>query len=379
MLRTLQLGMGWFAEAPGGLNRVFTELLERLPGTGVDVRGLVMGSGRVAEASGARVRAVCGSQASLGRRWWRMRRHVADALRADSFAAVVTHFALYAFPVLDLLGDRPLVVHFQGPWALEGKREGAGELATRVKLALERAVYRRAAACIVLSRAFRDVLQEVYGIDPDRIHVVPPGVDLARFRPEGSRVEARESLGWPTGRPIVLSVRRLARRMGLPDLIAAAEIVRRRCPDVLLLIGGAGQLRDQLQGMIQARGLTEHVRLLGRVADEQLPLAYHAADLTVVPSVDWEGFGLVVLESLAAGTPVLVTPVGGLPETVEDLAPQLVLPSGGADGVAEGVARALEGTLPLPSPEECRAFARARYDWAVVADNVASVYRQAVS
>lgn len=379
MIRTLQLGMGWFAETPGGLNRVFAELLERLPERGVDVRGLVMGSGRVAEATGARIRAVCAPQASLGLRWWHMRRHVADALRADSIAAVVTHFALYTFPILDLLGERPLVVHFQGPWALEAKREGAGQLSTMAKLALERAVYRRASACIVLSRAFRDVLQKVYGIDAGRIHVVPPGVDLERFRPRGLRTQAREALGWPTGRPIVLAVRRLARRMGLPDLIAAAEIVRRRCPELLLLIAGAGQLRDELHAMIQSRGLTDHVRLLGRLPDEQLPLAYRAADLTVVPSVAWEGFGLVVLESLAAGTPVLVTPVGGLPETVEELSPHLVLPEGGAAAVADGLARALDGTLPLPSAEECLAFARARYGWATVAENVAAVYRQAVS
>jgi glycosyltransferase involved in cell wall biosynthesis len=231
----------------------------------------------------------------------------------------------------------------------------------------------------VLSRAFRDVLEQVYGIDAGRIHVIPPGVDLDRFRPGGSRAEAREALGWPTGRPIVLSVRRLARRMGLADLVAAVEIVRRRSPDVLLLIGGAGQLRSELQAMIQSRGLADHVRLLGRIADEQLPLAYQAADLTVVPSVAWEGFGLVVLESLAAGTPVLVTPVGGLPETVEELSPHLVLPEGGAAGVADGIARALDGTLPLPSTEECRAFARARYDWAVVAQRVAQIYRKAAS
>jgi glycosyltransferase involved in cell wall biosynthesis len=166
--------------------------------------------------------------------------------------------------------------------------------------------------------------------------------------------------------------------MGLPDLIAAADIIRRRCPDVLLLIGGAGRLHGELHRMIQSRGLAHQVRLLGRIADEELPLAFQAADLTIVPSVALEGFGLVVPESLAAGTPVLVTPVGGLPEAVEELSPHLVLPERGAAGLADGMVGALNGTIPLPTAEQCRAFARTRYDWGVVAERVASIYRQAV-
>jgi glycosyltransferase involved in cell wall biosynthesis len=164
--------------------------------------------------------------------------------------------------------------------------------------------------------------------------------------------------------------------MGLEDLVAAADIIRSRLPDVLVLIGGAGRLMSELHAAIHSRGLAHQVRLLGRIADEQLPLAYQAADLTVVPSVALEGFGLVVPESLAAGTPVLVTPVGGLPEAVEDLSPQLVLRQHGASGLADGILRALDGTLRLPSADECRAFARSRYDWGAAAEGVARVYRQ---
>jgi glycosyltransferase involved in cell wall biosynthesis len=376
MIRTLQLGMGWFAEAPGGLNRVYSELLRQLPQAGVDVLGLVMGSSRVAEETDAQVRAVCAPQASLGIRWWRMRRQVGDALRADSCAVVVTHFALYAFPILDLLDDRPLVVHFHGPWALEVQREGAGLLSTALRMRLEAAVYRRSRAFIVLSKAFGRVLQERYAVDGGAIHVVPPGVDVDRYVIAGSRCQARIALGWPTERPIVLAVRRLARRMGLEDLIAATDIVRSRFPDVLVLIGGAGRLASELDATIQSCGLAHQVRLLGRIADEQLPLAYQAADLTIVPSVALEGFGLVVPESLAAGTPVLVTPVGGLPEAVEELSPHLVLSQQGATGLADGILHALDGTLPLPSADECRAFTRARYDWRAAAEGVARVYRQ---
>lgn len=376
-LRALQLGMEWFAESPGGLNRVYAELARRLPDAGVDIRGFVMGTRRVTDATDGRVHAVSDATAPLAIRWWRMRRHVAEALRADSYSLVVTHFALYALPVLDLLGARPLAVHFHGPWALEARQEGAGRLPVAAKRLLERAVYRRGQAFIVLSRAFGGVLERVYGVEASRVHVVPAGVDVDRFSPTASRRQAREALGWPLDRPVILSVRRLARRMGLENLIVAADIIRRRVSDVLILIAGAGALGAELDTRIRAAGLQKQVRLLGLLAEEQLPLAYRAADLTVVPTVALEGFGLIVLESLSAGTPVLVTPVAGLPETVEGLSPDLVLQEQGAAGLAEGIADALAGTRPMPSPEACQAFARARYDWRVIARRVAAIYREA--
>jgi glycosyltransferase involved in cell wall biosynthesis len=376
MVRTLQLGMGWFAESPGGLNRVYSELVSRLPSAGVGVRGFVMATSRVDGAMAGRIEAVCAPGAPLALRWWRMRRRVSEALLGDARAVVATHFALYALPILDLLGRHPLVVHFHGPWALEARHEGGGRVSTAAKAALERAVYQRGRAFIVLSRAFGRVLQHTYGVDERRVHVVPAGVDVDRFSPTASRHQAREALGWPTDRPVVLSVRRLTRRMGLEDLIAAAAIVRRQAPDVLVLIAGTGALASELNARISASGLDRQVQLLGLIPEELLPLAYRAADLTVVPTVALEGFGLVVPESLAAGTPTLVTPESGLPETVEGLSSDLVVPERGAPGLADGILRALTGRLPLPSPDACRAFAHARYDWAIIAQRVAAVYRE---
>jgi glycosyltransferase involved in cell wall biosynthesis len=110
------------------------------------------------------------------------------------------------------------------------------------------------------------------------------------------------------------------------------------------------------------------------VPEEDLALAYRAATLTVVPTVALEGFGLVAAESLAAGTPVLATPVGGLPEVLQDLAPELVLPATGASALAEGVSAALTGATRLPDGQRCADFARARYDWPNVARRVREVY-----
>ncbi|MFL5516929.1 MAG: glycosyltransferase, partial [Gemmatimonadales bacterium] len=121
-----------------------------------------------------------------------------------------------------------------------------------------------------------------------------------------------------------------------------------------------------------------HVRLLGRLSDAQLPLAYRAADMTVVPTVALEGFGLIAVESLAAGTPVLVTPVGGLPEVVAALSPALVLEGTGSAPLADGVLRALGGDLALPSADACREYVRAHFDARTAAGRTAEVYREAI-
>jgi glycogen synthase len=106
--------------------------------------------------------------------------------------------------------------------------------------------------------------------------------------------------------------------------VAAMALVRKRMPEALLLVAGEGPLTGVLRGQVQSLELTNNVQLLGFVRDQDLPTAYRAADLTIVPSMALEGFGLTVAESLAAGTPALVTPVGGLPEVVRDLSPGLV-------------------------------------------------------
>ena len=130
---------------------------------------------------------------------------------------------------------------------------------------------------------------------------------------------------------------------------------------------------------IEQRGLTGHVKLAGFVADAALPLWYRSADVTVVPTVALEGFGLTTAESLAAGTPALVTPVGGLPEVVAPLSPDLVLGSVGFHAIGSGIVDALLGRRVLPGSEACSAYARANFDRAVVAAQVADVYREAVS
>lgn len=377
--RVLQLGAGWFPEDFGGLERVYYELTRHLPDAGIDPMGLVTGSPDVDTATDASIRAFARKDAPLLARWWRMRSAFRRMLKDSPPDLITAHFALYAFPVLDLLpADIPFVMHFHGPWASEGNAETPSGWTGRVKQRIERAVYQRADRAIVLSEAFANVLSTQFGVARDQIEIVPGGVHVETFAPKYTPDEARQNLGWPD-RPTILSVRRLTRRMGLENLIDAIDTVRATLPDVQLMIAGKGPIADELNAQIRERGLDDHVRLLGFVSDEHLPLAYRAADVSIVPTIALEGFGLITLESMASGTPVLVTPIGGLPEAVRGLSESLILNGSATEDLADGLIGALTGKRDLPSPEMCLQHVRSHHDWPVIARQTAAIYNDILS
>ena len=378
-LKTLQIGLEWFPEKGGGLDRIYYDCIRYLPQVGVEVHGLVVGSARVAQESGGLVQAFAPPDAPLWQRWLGVRRAVRQLLTEDKSSLVVSHFALYTFPLLDLLGKHPLVTHFHGPWALESNIEGSQNRTTPLKKALEKITYRRASSLIVLSQAFCNILHREYQVPLERIHIVPGGVDAQRFDISCTTGEARTKLAWQQDRQIIFCMRRLAKRMGLENLIAAMDKVRRYYPDVLLYIAGKGALAARLQAQIEELELTEHVRLLGYLPDEQLPLAYRAANFSVVPTVAFEGFGLIVIESLAAGTPVLGTPVDAIPEILQPFSDDLLFEGHSTDQLAQGIIEALSGQRQLPNPEACQAYARANYDWLAIAQRLRSVYQTSSS
>jgi len=267
-------------------------------------------------------------------------------------------------------------VHFHGPWAAESIEEGSGWAAAHAKYLIEKLVYSQADRLIVLSKAFSEVLVKNYGIPEQKIRIVPGAVDTQRFAVSESKAEARQALGWPQDRPILISIRRLAHRMGLDLLIDALPTIIAKHPDVLLHIGGTGSLRESLERRVRDLNLTDHVRFLGFVQDDKLPLAYRAADFNVVPTRAWEGFGLVAAEAVASGTPSLVTPVGGLPEVIAPLSPDLIFRSVSVNDIADGLIQALSGAVAIPDSARCRAFAAEHFSAQTMAARTAAVYRE---
>ena len=328
------LGYGWFPDRLGGLNRYYRDLLEHLP----EARGVVIGR----DASmPVRVTGVSGHDRPLPLRLLALWR-AADRMAAET-DVVDAHFALYAAASLHFghLRRKPCVIHFHGPWADESAATGdASGVRRRIRRALERATYRRADEVVVLTSAFRQVLVERYRVPPWIVTVEPPGVDLSFFSP-GSMEDARGAFGLSPGAFVVVAVRRLVPRMGLDLLL---ETWRQVLPDLppgsSLLIAGDGPLEDELRRRVAALDMGESLRLLGRISDERLVTLYRAADIAVVPSLQHEGFGLVVIEAAACGTPSIVTAVGGLPETVAGLDASLIVPAADQAALGERLMRA---------------------------------------
>jgi SAM-dependent methyltransferase len=156
--------------------------------------------------------------------------------------------------------------------------------------------------------------------------------------------------------------------MGLDALIEAVARLRHELPDLLLLVGGSGSLRAELEALVARLHAGDHVRFLGFVPEAELPGYYQAADAFVLPTRELEGFGLVTVEAFACGTPVLGTPVGATPELIMAVDPGLVFRDPGPEAIADGVLRFLEWSQRDPAAAArlrlaCRREATARYAW----------------
>lgn len=375
--RTLQLGSAWLPEHTGGLERYYHDLMMNMPSQEISCRGLVVGSNEIEKNTNGQVRAFSRPDSSLLHRWYKARLAVKKTITEYKPELVCIHFALYGISSSDILRKLPVVVHFQGPWAQESAIE-KNQKKSQLKFYLEKKVYQQAERLIVLSQSFKELLSKDYNIDDNKISVVPAAVYTEKYILPYDQKTARERLGWPVDRPIIFAVRRIARRMGLDNLILALELIRKRIPDILLMVAGKGPIMEELRQMAINLGVEKNINFIGFVSEQDLVSGYRAADFSIVPSIALEGFGLITLESLATGTPVLVTPVGGLPETIRPFNSDWVTRNTDPQSIAESVINIFLGRISTPSSEQCQTYAK-QYDWKTIAPKVADIYREAIS
>ncbi|MCU0612062.1 MAG: glycosyltransferase [Candidatus Eisenbacteria bacterium] len=234
---------------------------------------------------------------------------------------------------------------------------------------VQRAALRQTQAIIVLGSYTERLVKKLVPEGPE-VFVVPPGVDLQRFHPASGKAEAKRAIGIDPASDVLLSVRRLVPRMGISTLLEALWILRRTRPSVRLVLVGTGELAPRLMREAAALGLADCLTLAGHVGDAALADYYRAADVFVLPSAALEGFGLVTLEALASGVPVVGTTIGETPSVIGD-APHIgaLVPPADSRAMADACRAVLEGSF---SPEACRGFA-SRFSWATMASSVRSI------
>jgi glycogen(starch) synthase len=266
-----------------------------------------------------------------------------------------------------------LTAHFHPIWSIYG-----GWLRHRI-----RGFYDRRLAGPVLESAARVILQtreeerllRSLGRALPPVVIIPPGYSPLPTPPEGA-APFRERYG--ISGPFVLFVGRLASNKGLVELLPAFAALTRDDPEAhLVLVGEDGGMRATLEPRVRALGLDARVHFLGHVADEALlAAAYREANFTVLPS-EYEAFGLVLLESLAQGTPVIASRVGGIPEFIEDDRSGLLVPPGQVGPLTDAMRRLwADPALARRLGRHGRTEVVPRYTWDRVVEQLEVVYRE---
>jgi len=232
----------------------------------------------------------------------------------------------------------------------------------------EKTALRKSNHIVVLSEYTKEKLEGTYGLPPAKIHVIPAGVDLNRFRPYDDKQSLRNRLEIPTGHFTLLTVRNLEPRMGLENLILAFKKILEAKTHVFLVVGGEGPLAQDLKSLARETGVEESVKFVGYIPEEELPYYYQMADLFILPTRELEGFGLVTVEALASGLPVLGTPVGGTKEILAHMGPEFLFSDGTPDSMARLILKSMQGWAINPEiynevSRKCRKVAENHFSW----------------
>ncbi len=219
------------------------------------------------------------------------------------------------------------------------------------------------------------------GVDASRVAVIRSGVDVERFRPR-DRDAARTALGIDDATCLVLFVGNLEPRKQVDVLVQAMVEVRRRVPAAELIVVGSGEsagVLDQTEHLLRLTrnlDLMTAVHFVGRVADQQLLDYYAAADVFALPSSS-EAQGIVALEAMACGLPVVASAVGGLLETIEDGRTGLFVPTGDVAALAHGLLALLEnGSERQKIAAAARQAVEQDFSWPMAIAATVEVYKE---
>ncbi len=259
---------------------------------------------------------------------------------------LLIHQPLVGRAVLPASKGLPAFYLFHSSWGSELEAEGAWPWERWPRDWIERGVIGRCVRAAALTRYMEGEMRRIHaGLDIP-LKLAPGGADLERFR----YVQDPGT----DGSPLVLTVRRLVPRMGLETLLEAWKAVSARHPRARLVIAGRGPLEGVLRS-----SLPPGASLAGYVPEADLPRLLGSADLFVLPSQRLEGFGMVIPEAMASGTPVLGTPIGGIPEVLGAFDPALV-----TSDLAGGISRLLDDPVRLRAMRPaCRAYAEKHFNW----------------
>jgi glycosyltransferase involved in cell wall biosynthesis len=291
-------------------------------------------------------------------------------------AVAISHqpFTCFSLLIDGKLRHIPLIYVFHSPnheeYILSGKTLNSFGRIILVQLRrmIEKICIQRADIIMVLSQFMKQKVIDLHRISHDRISVNAGGADLDRFKPISNREFAKKDFGFKKNCIHLLTIRNLEPRMGIDNLIKSIKILKQRLVKVHLIIGGEGPENENFQKLIDRLDLRDEVNLTGFIPAEKLPRFYAAADFFILPTRHLEGFGLVTPESMACGTPVIGTPVGGTKEILSDFNYNLLCRDYSPQAIADGIQRSIkhyfnDRKLYKNLRMSCREFIKKNYSW----------------
>lgn len=378
-MRVLLVTVGHYQDNPGGAPKVVFDEAEELRRRGEEVWVLAYGESSLPEyeqKDGINLLRYTPAEVAP----WNPARQFAHqrgaaavlARNLPQVDAIHGHIQLAYLAALDFYGDQvhscytihsPAKMEMAIAWRNSSLlRKLTAPIGLQMINRMEEECLRRSRVVTALSQYTIDCISRIHGKELAKsVRLVPGWVDTSRFVPVEDRGRLKAQMGWPTDLPILFTLRRLVPRMGLNRLLDACHYLLEEGLKFHLVIGGSGLLRERLDEQARTLGLSNSVTFLGRVEDLELPLAYAACDAFVLPTTELECFGLIALEALSAGRPVLATPVGAIPEIIRQFEPSWLARSAQTEDIADLLRQYLTDKLPQHAPSQLHEQAHRDY------------------
>ena len=231
---------------------------------------------------------------------------------------------------------------------------------------------------IVTSGSMKDEVFNHFRLPPEKVAVIPNAIDTEKYRVEVDRDRVKRLYGVDPHERLVLFVGRLIPQKGVEHLIRAAPNIVQRHKEAKIVIVGDGWQRSHLEGLSRSSGCGWRIRFTGFLPDSELVQLMEVADVLVVPSV-YEPFGIVALEGMAAGVPVVTSQVGGLAEIVKHDRTGVYVYPGNPDSITWGVDRVLSDPgYSRWLTHNARDEVQKAYSWEAVAKRTVELYQEVV-
>jgi D-inositol-3-phosphate glycosyltransferase len=253
---------------------------------------------------------------------------------------------------------------------------GIGEYEPELRVESEREVISSCDRIIASTTKETEYLMKHYGASPDKISVIPCGVNLDLFQPIDKET-ARKELGLDHQK-IILFVGRMDPLKGLENLFMALTYIDGEKPPLLMIVGGDAHCQDQmqtLQHMAKDLNIEDRITFVGSVAQSRLPLFYSASDVCAIPSY-YESFGMVALESLACGTPIVANNVGGMSNIIVRSEMGRVASDNSPQHLAGEISEVIYQSEDKARHIKTRRDAVAEFSWSAIADKILNEYNR---